>query len=396
MNNPTKEELAAQKKEIILKYLNNPRFTGGRDKIFNFIRQDHPNISRRDVAAVLRDDPQVQQHRPINRRVTSRPIIIKDKGLVWGIDLIDFQKVASKNDGYRYILTTIDMLSKYASARPIKNKTQANVTAALLNILDSIPEDWRPRTIVSDRGSEFQAGMQNALALRGIKLIHSQAYSPWTNGSIERLNRTLKTGIFSMMARHPENNHRWVEFLDPLVENINNSVHTATKHRPLELMKNPLAEDEIANIHASMEQKRPKQAEKMHHKYSVGDYVRVALTTESAMRKQIFRKRIMNNYSSEVYQIYSISTPASLGTQPQYLLYNTVTKRKSIKKYWNYQLTPVTADAVEAERDSIPDEDDEPENEPEEEELPVAPIAAPRRTGRNWAPSAAALRNLAH
>jgi hypothetical protein len=143
----------------------------------------------------------------------------------------------------------------------------------------------------------------------------------------------------------------------------------------------------IAEIHRRMRArvKRPDSAVKV---FAVGDFVRVALTTESSIRKLTFRKRIMNNYSDIVYQVYSVSAPEAVSAQPQYLLYNTTTKRKSIKKYWSYQLILVNE----------PDEIEKEESE-EVDLIPAVPearvaIPARQRVSRDRAPSAQALENV--
>jgi len=299
---------------------------GGRDRLYNHIRQQHPDISRREVARALKEDPITQIHQPLNKRVTTRPIIVADRAKMAQIDLVDFQKLAGKNEGHRYLLVFVDLLSKFAAARPIKNKTQANVVAALEDILDSVPASWRPKTIQADNGSEFAKQMEKALAARQIKLIHSQAYNPRSQGAVERLNKTIKTALFNLMARHQS--YKWIDFIEPLVENINGSKHESTGHTPLELMEKPLQPETIAAIHQRMERRRPKQK---HRSYAVNDYVRVALVTESAIRKQTFRKKIMNNFSNDVFQIYAVSAPEAAGAQPQYLLTNLTTQRKSRK-----------------------------------------------------------------
>ena len=192
------------------------------------------------------------------------------------------------------------------------------------------------------------------------------------------------------MARNES--YRWVDFLEPLIENLNNSKHESTGYRPLELMERPsLQKETIDEIHKRMERRRPKHPEKLHHVYSLGDYVRVALVTESAIRKQTFRKRIMNNWSKEVYQIYSVSEPEAAGTQPQYLLKNLSTNRKSRKKYWGYQLSLTDATSIQEDQS-----DAEEASEPEEEPVPDAPAAAqPRRSARAWAPTQEGLRHFA-
>ena len=45
----------------------------------------------------------------------------------WAADLVETQNLAKENQGTRYLLTVIDVLSKYAWVRPLKNKTGESV-----------------------------------------------------------------------------------------------------------------------------------------------------------------------------------------------------------------------------------------------------------------------------
>ena len=392
MDKPTPEELWDLKKKKIEEFLADPRTMGGRDRVWQHIRVQYPSITRRDVAKVLAEDPTHQMHRPLNKRVTTRPIIVKGPGKIAQIDLIDFQKIAGYNGAKRYILTYVDLFSKLCNARSIPNKQQTTVIKALMEILADMPPSWRPSVIQADNGSEFQAGMAAALAKQNIKMIHSQPYQPRSQGAIERLNRTLKSAIFELMTRLDDK--RYIDFLPSLIENFNSSIHTSTGYKPLDIMKAmPLSADVIEKIHSRMLRRvKEPTSDKV---FSIGDYVRVALTTESAIRKQTFRKKIDANWSPIVYQIYAISAPETAGTQPQFLLFNLQTNRKSTKRYWNYQLQMASEPTEEEQKDddSVIDdaEEDEDEEEKKEEDAPVPA----RRSGRAYAPSAAALCNFA-
>ena len=50
--------------------------------------------------------------------------------MIWSADLVDMQAFSSFNKGFKYILTVIDVFSKYAWAVPIKDKSAASVTKA--------------------------------------------------------------------------------------------------------------------------------------------------------------------------------------------------------------------------------------------------------------------------
>ena len=58
----------------------------------------------------------------------------------WQADLVDMQKNKSQNKNFNYILTVIDIFSKFAWAIPIKNKTGDSITRAFEIIFkDRIP-----------------------------------------------------------------------------------------------------------------------------------------------------------------------------------------------------------------------------------------------------------------
>ncbi|MDR3572087.1 MAG: DDE-type integrase/transposase/recombinase, partial [Candidatus Pacebacteria bacterium] len=194
------------KRQIIKKYKDSPSTTGGRDKIFGAIRfSEKPyagDISRRDVARFLAEDPVHQRHRPLNKRLTVRPILAAGPALIVQIDLVDMSNQAGQNGGYKYLLTFVDIWSKFAQVRAMKNKTQTETTKQLLDIIENMHKAWRPRTIQSDNGGEFGSQIEAALAKIGIKLIHSAAYRPNANGGVERFNRTIKSALYQLMTRH--------------------------------------------------------------------------------------------------------------------------------------------------------------------------------------------------
>ena len=67
-------------------------------------------------------------HKPIKRKFPRRSVIVFNKDEIWSADLVEMQAFSSFNKGFKYILTVIDVFSKYAWAVPIKDKSAASVT----------------------------------------------------------------------------------------------------------------------------------------------------------------------------------------------------------------------------------------------------------------------------
>ena len=69
--------------------------------------------------------------------------------------MADMQALAIENQGYRYLLTVIDVFSKYAWVIPVKNKSAAVILQAFKDLLESSAKPRKPKRIQTDAGKEF-------------------------------------------------------------------------------------------------------------------------------------------------------------------------------------------------------------------------------------------------
>ena len=74
------------------------------------------------------------------------------KDETWSADLIDNSSLSKYNNIYKFILTVIDIVTKYACAIPLKNKSGLSITNGFKIILS---ESRKPEKLWVDRGSEF-------------------------------------------------------------------------------------------------------------------------------------------------------------------------------------------------------------------------------------------------
>ena len=109
---------------------------------------------------------------------------------IWSADLVEMPHESLGRSGkYKYILTVIDLFTRYAWAIPLKNKTASTVKDAFEYIFNTSKR--MPKKLWTDRGMEFYAKiMKSFLSQQNIEL-----YSTNNEGKavmVERLNRTLK------------------------------------------------------------------------------------------------------------------------------------------------------------------------------------------------------------
>ena len=94
--------------------------------------------------------------------------------------------------GYDSIWVVVDRLTKSAHFIPVKTGYKSHQYAELY-IVRIVSLHGIPKTIISDRGSQFVARFWEQLhAALGTQLIRSSAYHPQTDGQTERINQILE------------------------------------------------------------------------------------------------------------------------------------------------------------------------------------------------------------
>ena len=126
-------------------------------------------------------------HRPARRHYPRRHVDIREIDDTWQADLVDMSAYAKVNRGYRFLLTVIDIFSKFAWAVPTKTKSGSDVTAAMRS-----DQGRQPRRLHVDQGKEFyNAAFKNLMEEYNIRLYST--FSDLKASICERFNRTLNT-----------------------------------------------------------------------------------------------------------------------------------------------------------------------------------------------------------
>ena len=99
---------------------------------------------------------------------------------------------------HRYIVTMMDVYSRYLIASPVKNHKASTVNRCLYESV--VAYFGAPRSILSDRGTEFTGMIWEFLAqLLGAKIKLTSPYYPQGNSVIERSHRILSNMLRTML-----------------------------------------------------------------------------------------------------------------------------------------------------------------------------------------------------
>ena len=194
-------------------------------------------IKREDTSDVKRGIID-ELHRPARKNFLRRKVYIKGLNDVWEIDLVEMKPYAKVNGGMKYLLTVIDVLSKYAWAVPVRTKTGKDVTAAMEKVFKQ-SHPHKPKHIHCDQGTEFyNEHFKKLMEKKNINL-----YSTYTHmkaSIVERFNRTLKTLMWKEFG--VQGNYKWITILPELLKKYNSNVHRTIGMRPIDVKRKHVKE----------------------------------------------------------------------------------------------------------------------------------------------------------
>ena len=168
-------------------------------------------------------------HKPRLRRFKMLPTLVFKINEQFVMDLVDLQKLAKYNKGYKYLLTVIDVLSKFAWVEPLKSKSATVMVEALQRLWTRLG-DRLPEKVQTDSGGEFyNAKVQAFFKKQGVN--HFSTHGDPHGSVVERWNRTLKTNMFRYFTAH--NTLNYIDVLPALVKTYNHTFHRSIQEKPV-------------------------------------------------------------------------------------------------------------------------------------------------------------------
>ena len=134
------------------------------------------------------DELAEELHKPIRRKFVKRTVFAKNVDDIWTADLVDMQPFSRENKGFKYLLTVIDVFSKYGWIIPLKTKTGAEVAESFQSLFQ---KNKPPTKLWTDKGTEFyNANMKKVLEKNNVLLYSTE--NEEKSSIAERWNRTMK------------------------------------------------------------------------------------------------------------------------------------------------------------------------------------------------------------
>jgi len=224
-------------------------------------------------------------HKPIIKNFPKRTMCVNGIDKIWAADLVEMQAFSKFNLGVRYLLTVIDVFSKYGWMLPLKDKTGKSVSDAFKEFFKKSKR--KPEKLWTDKGREF--------CNKHVKELGAELFSTENaekSSVVERWNRTMKEKIFKYFTANNTNKH--IDLLDDFVERYHNTGHSSIKMTPVEASNKDNEVRVYRNLYPDLT-RRP-----MRTKFKTGDKVRIL------KKKGLFEKGFTPNWTEEVFTISKI------------------------------------------------------------------------------------------
>jgi hypothetical protein len=236
------------------------------------------------------------------------------------MDLGDMTYLAAANDGYKFVLVSVDTLSKKAYVQPVLSKRGVAVTKALEKLW---PSSEYPRFLRTDKGLEFTGHLTQAW-LQAHNITHFVTQNEPKAHLAEKFLQFLKNKIQRYVTF--KQNERYIDHLQDIIAAYNNREHASIGMSP------NAVNSENARLIWWTQYWPEKRLKQRRFLFQVGDIVRVTYL------RHAFVKGYDLNFSGEEFRISYRTKRAGI---PIYKLID-MNKEVVIGTFYTEELTKTT------------------------------------------------------
>ena len=189
----------------------------------------YPGLARKIRAWVINCPDCIANKRIDTRQI--RPKMLSNTEFTFGPEdclEVDILPNLPASNGYKHIITMMDVFSRYLFAYPTQDMTARTVGRCIIDVMTR--HCYLPTVILTDKGSQFRSDVVNQIAQTlDIRISHASTKHAQTIGKLERTHASLKT---SLKISTGERRSMWHKYVQIAVMNYNTSYHESLGCEP--------------------------------------------------------------------------------------------------------------------------------------------------------------------
>ena len=189
----------------------------------------YPGLAQKIRAWVINCPDCIANKRIDTRQI--RPKMLSNAEFTFGPEdclEVDILPNLPSSNGYRHIITMMDVFSRYLFAYPTQDMTARTVGRCIIDVMTR--HCYLPTINLTDKGSQFRSDVVNQIAQTlDIRISHASTKHAQTIGILERTHASLTT---SLKISTGERRSMWHKYVQIAVMNYNTSYHESLGCEP--------------------------------------------------------------------------------------------------------------------------------------------------------------------
>ena len=145
-----------------------------------------------------------------------------------------------KKKTYKYVLSVVDVASRYKGASQLTSKNSKEAAQAFQWIYENTPLTY-PKTLIIDNGKEFCGDRTKLMEKHDVMIQRGDPSQHQSQGIVERLaNRLFSYQYHKELEDPSKSNREWVSRLQNMVSALNNEKTRLIEMKPIDAIKQTL------------------------------------------------------------------------------------------------------------------------------------------------------------
>ena len=131
----------------------NPRYDGYRRRLTITVYKFFDKKTGLVAKATVNEEVAQKVRKPVTNKFKRKKVYARLKDNIWAADLVEMESLSSKNRGVKYLLCVVDVFTKYAWIKPLKDKKAKTVLHDFIEIVDQF--NCKANKLWADQGKNF-------------------------------------------------------------------------------------------------------------------------------------------------------------------------------------------------------------------------------------------------
>ena len=249
-----------------------------KDKLYAKVKEKGINLTKKEVNEFYDNQEINQVLKPLRKQKEFNTYKANYPGHIYQLDIIVYNRFTQNKKSY--ILVLIDIYSRFMLAEAMYNRELTTIIKAYKKMIEEMGPPFELQADNEFNKIEFI----KVLKEDGTSYRFSDTNEKHKNPIVERVNGTIAKLL--QKVRMTTKNYKWNTYLSDVVENYNNTVHSTTGEKPIDIFLG--------------EEPNNQEYNKVENEFKVGDKVR------TITQKKVFGKGDVLTASKDIYVIESI------------------------------------------------------------------------------------------